>query len=99
MCSGVSGSGQLRAGSFIQPTFKQFVGQFGMPLTKARQDFITGKIIQMCAQDCRPMSIVDGAGFKEFCAALNPQYKVLVKATVKSHLQVKYDEKRADLVS
>ena len=70
-----------------------------MPLTKARQDFITGKIVQMCAQDCRPISIVEGAGFKEFCAALNPQYKVPVKATVKSHFQVKYDEKRAELVS
>ena len=39
------------------------------------------------------MSIVEGAGFKEFCAALNPQYKVPVKATVKSHLHVKYDER------
>ena len=73
MIGETSGSGQLRASSFIQPTFKQFVGQSGMPLTKARKDFITGKLVQMCAQDCRPMSIVEGQGFKEFCAALNPQ--------------------------
>ena len=45
------------------------------------------------------MSIVEGTGFKEFCAALHPQYKVPVKPTVKSHLQVKYDEKRAEQVS
>ena len=60
MIGETSGSGQLRASSFIQPTFKQFVGQSGMPLTKARKDFITGKLVQMCAQDCRPMSIVEG---------------------------------------
>ena len=99
MIGEMSGSGQLRASSFIQPTFKQFVGQSGMPLTKARKDFITGKLVQMCAQDCRPMSIVEGQGFKEFCAALNPQYKVPVKATVKAHLESRYNEKKAELIS
>ena len=99
MIGETSGSGQLRASSFIQPTFKQFVGQSGMPLTKARKDFITGKLVQMCAQDCRPMSIVEGQGFKEFCAALNPQYKVPVKATVKAHLESRYNEKKAELIS
>ena len=99
MLGETSGSGQLKASAFFQPTFKQFVGQSGMPLTKARQDFITGKLVQMCAQDCRPMSIVEGAGFKDFCAALNPQYKVPVKATVKAHLELKYNEKKAELLS
>ena len=98
MIGETSGSGQLRASSFIQPTFKQFVGQSGMPLTKARKDFITGKLVQMCVQDCRPMSIVEGQGFKEFCAALNPQYKVPVKATVKAHLESRYNEKKAELI-
>ena len=70
-----------------------------MPLTKARKDFITGKLVQMCAQDCRPMSIVEGQGFKEFCAALNPQYKVPVKSTVKAHLESRYNEKKAELIS
>ena len=95
MIGETSGSGQLRASSFIQPTFKQFVGQSGMPLTKARKDFITGKLVQMCAQDCRPMLIVEGQGFKEFCAALNPQYKVPVKA----HLESRYNEKKVELIS
>ena len=45
MLGETSGSGQLKASAFFQPTFKQFVGQSGMPLTKARQDFITGKLV------------------------------------------------------
>ena len=82
-CVETSGSGQLRAGSLIQPSLKQFSGQAGIPLTKARYDYVTSKLVQMCAQDCRPLSIVEGTGFEEFCAALNPQYKVPVHATVK----------------
>ena len=39
MIGETSGSGQLRASSFIQLTFKQFVGQSGMPLTKAKERF------------------------------------------------------------
>ena len=35
MLGETSGSGQLKASAFFQPTFKQFVGQSGMPLTKA----------------------------------------------------------------
>ena len=31
-----SGSGQLKASAFFQPTFKQFGGQSGMPLKKAQ---------------------------------------------------------------
>ena len=89
MIGETSGSGQLRASSFIQPTFKQFVGQSGMPLTKARKDFITGKLVQMCAQDCRPMSIVEGQGFKEFCAALNSSVQSSSKSYSKSSLGVK----------
>ena len=35
----------------------------------------------------------------EFYAALNPQYKVPVKATVKAHLESRYNEKKAELIS
>ena len=41
MIGETSGSGQLRASSFIQPTFKQFVGQSGMPWQKQ------GKILSL----------------------------------------------------
>ena len=99
MLGETSGSGQLKASAFFQPAFKQLVGQSGVPLAKARQDFITGKLVQMCVQDCRSMSIVEGAGFKDFCAALNSQYKVPVKATVKAQLELKYNEKKAELLS
>ena len=35
----------------------------------------------------------------EFCAALNPQYKVPVKATVKAHLESRYNENKVELIS
>ena len=53
----------------------------------------------MCAQDCRPLSIVEGEGFKEFCAALNPAYKPPVHTTVKAHLQLEYGRKKDLLVT
>ena len=53
----------------------------------------------MCAQDCRPISIVEGRGFKDFCNALNPAYKVPVHATVKAHLKLEYGKKKDELIS
>ncbi len=69
-----------------------------MPMMKSRQDFITSKLVQMCAQDCRPLSIAEGKGFKEFCTALNPNFKIPVHATIKTHLKLDYERKKAQLI-
>ena len=89
----------MRASNLKQASLKQFTGQAGMPLTKARYDFITSKLVQMCAQDCRPLSIAEGKGFKEFCAALNPAYKPPVHATISAHLQLEYKKKKDLLIA
>ena len=99
MCIESSGSSQLRTANMTQTSLKQFTAQNGPPLTKARYDFITSKIVQMCAQDCRPLSIVKGGGFIEFCAALNSAYKVPVHTTVKTHLQLEYNKRKDELIS
>ena len=70
-----------------------------MPLTKARYDFITNKLVKICVQDCRSISIVEGRGFKNFCNALNPAYKVPVCTTVKTHLKLEYGKKTDELIS
>ena len=70
-----------------------------MLLTKARYDFITNKSVKMCVQDCRLISIVEGRGFKDFCNALNPAYKVPVHATVEAHLKLEYGNKKDELIS
>ena len=70
-----------------------------MPLTKARYDFIANKLVKMHAQDCRPISLVEGTGFKDFCNALNPAYKVPVHATAKGHLKLKYGKRKGELIS
>ena len=66
VCLETSRSGQLRTTSLTQTSLKQFMRQVGMPLTKARYDFMTNKLVKMCAQDCRPISIGEGRGFKDF---------------------------------
>ena len=96
-CVESSGSGQLRAASKTQTNLRQYTS--GLPLTKARYDFITSELVQMCAQDCRPLSVVEGTGFIEFCAALNSSYKVPVHTTMKTHLELEYQKKKAELIS
>lgn len=68
-------------------------------MTKTRYDFITSKLVQMCAEDCRPLSIAEGKGFKEFCSAMNPAYKPPVHATLKAHLDLEYEKRKKEIIS
>lgn len=92
--------GQLRAsgGLVTQTTLKQFAAQ-SLPMSKSRQDFVTSKLVQMCAQDCRPLSIAEGVGFKEFSKASNQSYKPPVHSTLKVHLNLDYQKKKEQLIS
>ena len=46
------------------------------PMKRETYTNITRKAVMMCIKDLRPLSIVEGEGFQEFCKALNPDYEV-----------------------
>ena len=46
------------------------------PIRRETYTKITRKAVIMCIKDLRPLSIVEGEGFKEFSVALNPDYEV-----------------------
>ena len=45
-------------------------------LPAARQEACTQKLISFICKDMRPISVVDGIGFREFCEALEPRYRI-----------------------
>ena len=45
-------------------------------LPAARQEACTQKLILFICKDMRPISVVDGIGFREFCEALEPRYRI-----------------------
>ena len=67
-------------------------------MPKPKWQKITEKLAQMCARDLRPLSIVDGGGFKDFCHELNPSYEVPCKTTVGNYVTLCYDQMKSDLV-
>ena len=52
----------------------------------------------MCAIDLKPISIVEGPGFKFFAHSLNPLYKMPCRKTVGKYLEKIYEEEKADLI-
>ena len=68
------------------------------PLAEAHQQAITKKIAIMCALDLKPLSLVEGNGFKHFVHALNPQYRVPCRKTVSKYLDVIYEEEKSKLI-
>ena len=52
----------------------------------------------MCALDLKPLSLVEGNGFKHFVHALNPQYRVPCRKTVSKYLDVIYEEEKSKLI-
>ena len=51
------------------------------------------KLAAMCAEDLRPISIVDGRGFKSFMANVAPSYPVPSRTTVMKYLDLDYNDK------
>ena len=52
----------------------------------------------MCAENLRPLSIVNGAGFRKFCKELNPAYKAPSHTTLHNYLMKMYNEEKSALV-
>ena len=74
-----------------------FVKENDMPQQKVEE--LTRKLALMCALDLKPISMVEGLGFRYFLHSLNPQYKVPCRKTVSKYLQKLYEEEKADLIS
>ena len=71
----------------------------GTPLPTAQQESFTRKLSLMCALDLKPLSVVQGRGFRMFCNALNPRYQVPAKKTVAKYLHVIYEEEKEKLIN
>ena len=59
---------------------------------------ITSSLALFCALDLRPISIVEGRGFKNFMAKVNPDYKVPVKKTVTLYLTKLYEDLKEQVI-
>ena len=68
-------------------------------MSPQRTDELSRKLALMCAMDLKPLSMVEGVGFRYFLHSLNPQYKVPCRKTVGKYLQKMYGEEKADLIS
>ncbi|MEW8547555.1 MAG: hAT transposon family protein [Candidatus Thiodiazotropha sp.] len=86
-----------------QPTVQSKITDFKKTppvstMSRPKWQKITEKLAQMCARDLRPLSIVEGGGFKDFCNELNPSYDVPGKTTITNYLTLSYDQMKSDLV-
>ncbi|XP_062618085.1 E3 SUMO-protein ligase ZBED1-like [Saccostrea cucullata] len=63
-----------------------------LSVTREKYQKITQKLALMCARDLRPLSIVEGRGFQEFCTELNPQFKVPSRTTVSNYVTLQYND-------
>ena len=68
-------------------------------LSSQQQESITRKIALMCALDLKPLSIVQGKGFKMLCNQLNPRYKIPSRQTVAKYLHTLYDGEKVNLIA
>ena len=53
----------------------------------------------MCARDLRPISIVNGEGFIDFCRELNPSYDVPGPSTVSTYFTKMYTSEKSELLN
>lgn len=51
-------------------------------LSAARQEACRQKLIAFICKNMRPISVVDGTCFREFCEALEPRYRIPSRGTV-----------------
>lgn len=68
------------------------------PMSTEKQQEITKKALMMCVTDLRPLSIVEGKGFRQFCDALNPSYRCPSHTTMHNYLQLLYKEQKQVLI-
>ena len=90
----------LKVSTMTQPTLaNSWAAKAAKPLAQSKQEEITRNIALMCAVDVRPMSIVDGVGFRHLLQSLNPGYKIPCRNTVTKYLHKLYDDEKVKVVS
>jgi len=67
-------------------------------ISKTKYESLNMDLALMCAVDLRPMSIVDGRGFKKFINNLNPDYAIPSKTTVTNYVNYLYTEVKAEVM-
>ena len=67
------------------------------PMSKATQESLKRSAAWMCAVDIKPLSMVNGMGFRNFCQKLNPSFQVPDRHVVASYVKVIYEEGHAEL--
>ena len=71
---------------------RNFVKTGGPKMSQQRYALINQKLAEMCAIDYRPISIVNGKGFKSFIATLEPSYVVPSHTTIRNYVHRSYVE-------
>lgn len=67
-------------------------------MSSAKYNAVTRSLALACALDLRPISLVMGKGFRNFCKQLNPGYQVPCRATITSHLIKLYTDCKDDII-
>ena len=67
-------------------------------LGQGKYSSINRSLAIMCGVDLRPISIVNGRGFKDFCYQLNPKYKVPSDTTVSNYVDLVYNDTKKKIV-
>ena len=68
-------------------------------MTTQQYSNINKRLAEMCALDFRPISIVNGEGFKRFVQALNPNYSIPSHTTIRNYVHRSYVEAKQQIKS
>ena len=68
------------------------------PMSKLKWQQCTVKLAEMCARDLRPINIVEGGDFQDFCKELNPSYDVPCRTTVSNYVSIANDNTKSELI-
>lgn len=83
----------------IQQVFAMAAARVSVPLTDGEKEGLRRSLAWMTAVDIRPISMVDGIGFRNFCRKMNPMFTLPARKTVNLYLTQIYEEGKADLIS
>lgn len=72
-------------------------GNLNRPMPKGKWQDITKSIVEFCATDIRPLSIVNGAGFRNLVSKLDPSYQVPSHTTIRNYTKYYYESLHSTL--
>ena len=76
-------------------------GAFGKmkPVSRQRYEKLTRKLALVCVKDLRPIAMVNGSGFKDFCKEMEPGYVVPSHTTIHNYIMYLYKENKDSIMS